>query len=78
MLVEEERAGILEERGGIEYNIVEMMMVERERWEGRIRAVENRGEAPITVAIPTGGDAKLAQDRYEALCAAITGNRERG
>ncbi len=78
MLVEEEHAGISEERGGIEYKVVEVMMVERERWEGRIRAVEKRGEAPIAVAIPMGGDTKLAWDRYKALHAAITGNRERG
>ncbi len=34
-LLEEEHATILEERGGMEFKIVEATMVERERWEGR-------------------------------------------
>ncbi len=65
-LVEEECAAISEERGGMEYKIVESTMTERERWEGRFRAVENRWEAAIKVAVAMGGNTKLARDRYKA------------
>jgi hypothetical protein len=78
MLVEEERMAILKERKCMEIEIVEAMMTERERWEGRIRAAENRWEAAIAVAITVAGNAKLVQNRYKALCTAIAGDRERG
>jgi hypothetical protein len=50
-------------------------MAERERWEGRIRAVENGEEAGIAIANAVGGDAKLAPDRYKVMCTAIAGDR---
>ncbi len=53
-------------------------MAERERWEGRIRAVENGGEAAIAIAVAVGSDAKLVQDRYKALRTVIVRDRERG
>ncbi len=77
-LVEEECTAILEERGGMDFKIMEVMIAERERWEGRIRAAENGWEATIAVAIAMGGNAKLAWDRYKALRAAIAGDRDRG
>jgi hypothetical protein len=54
-------------------------MAERERWEGRFRAAKNGWEAVITIAAAVGSNAKLAQDRYKALCKAmIAQDRERG
>ncbi len=68
-----------QKRGGMEYKIVEGMMAERERWEGRFRAAESGWEAAIAVAVALGGNAKLVQDRYKALRrAVISGDRERG
>jgi hypothetical protein len=52
---EEERMVISEERRGMEFKVVEATMAERERWDGRIRAAENRGEAAIAIAIAAGG-----------------------
>ncbi len=57
---------------------MEAIMAERERWEGRIRAAENRWEATITITVTVGGNAKLARIRYKALCTTIMGDGERG
>jgi hypothetical protein len=77
-LVEEERATLLEERGIMEFKIMEATMAKRERWEDRIRAAEIRGEAAVTVAVTVGGITKLARDRYKALGSTIIGGRKRG
>ncbi len=53
-------------------------MVERERWEGRIRAVEKGVRPQLPPPLPGGGNTKLVRDRYEALHAAIAGDGERG
>jgi hypothetical protein len=76
-MVEEERTAMLEESEGMEFKVVEATMAKRERWEGRIRTVENRGEAAIAVAVAVRGNAMLAWDRYEAVITVIVGDRER-
>ncbi len=63
-LLEEECTGISEERRGMEFKIVDLDMAERERWEGRINAVQNGGEVAIAVAVAAGSDAMLVWDRY--------------
>ena len=45
---------------------------------GHDQGSRERGEAAIAIAVAVVGNAKLTQDRYEALHTTIVGDRERG